>query len=84
MQCSKCRLTGPKGEAHHHIIVENGKVVSVWYVSADGFSDRVFEKSEYFVEYRDEWLTPKLYEGKSMCELGECDCASNPACICCK
>jgi hypothetical protein len=84
MKCDKCQFTGPEGQSHHHIVVENGKVVSVEYISGDGYWDRELEKSEYFVEYKDEWLTPKVYQGKSMCELGECDCASNPECICCK
>lgn len=52
MECDKCRFTGPEGQAHHHIVVEDGKVVSVWYVSSDGFWDRELEESEYFVEYK--------------------------------
>ncbi len=30
-----------------------------------------------------EWLIPRLYQGKSMCELGECDCEQG-GCICCQ
>jgi hypothetical protein len=28
--CEKCSYTGPEGEAHYHIIVEQGKVTEVW------------------------------------------------------
>lgn len=47
-QCDTCF----NEEAHHHIIVENGKVTEVWYLSADGYWDRDLEKDEYFVEYK--------------------------------
>lgn len=53
MQCYKCRFTGPEGQSHHHMIVENGKVVRVEYISADGYWDRELEKSEYFLEYKE-------------------------------
>jgi hypothetical protein len=33
---------------------------------------------------REEWLTPQVYTGKSMCEMGTCDCDTNPECICCR
>jgi hypothetical protein len=52
MQCQKCSFGDPVGEAHYHIIVENGVVTDVWYMSADGYWDRDLEKDEYFVEYR--------------------------------
>jgi hypothetical protein len=52
-QCEKCRFTGPEGESHHHIRVENGHVVRVDYMSGDGYWDRELESSEYFVEYKD-------------------------------
>jgi hypothetical protein len=32
----------------------------------------------------EEWLTPQVYTGKSMCEMGTCDCPTNPDCVCCK
>ena len=54
MQCDDCRFTGPEGKSHHHIIVENGAVVGVYYMSGDGYWDRELTESEYFVEYRDE------------------------------
>jgi hypothetical protein len=57
----------------------------VWFVSGSGYWDRKLEKDEYFVEYKtEEWLTPKVYTGKSMCETGTCDCRANPECVCCK
>ena len=83
MQCEKCSYTGPEGEDHYHIVVANGRVTKVWFVSGSGYWDRELEKEEYFVEYKD-WLVPKVYQGKSMCELGECECDTNPECICCK
>jgi hypothetical protein len=73
MQCNKCSRGDPVGEAHYHIIVENGKVTAVWYLSANGYWDRDLEKDEYFVEYRkdprfgrsvkEDWLEPRLYKG---------------------
>jgi hypothetical protein len=48
MSCDTCF----KEEAHYHIVVEQGKVTEVWYVSADGYWDRDLRKDEYFVEYR--------------------------------
>jgi hypothetical protein len=50
-QCLQCDFRDPVGEAHYHIIVENGVVTDVWYMSADGYWDRDLEKDEYFVEY---------------------------------
>jgi len=47
MTCDRCL----KEKAHYHIIVENGVVVVVHYVSADGYWDRTLEEFEYFVEY---------------------------------
>ena len=47
MTCVRCL----KEKAHYHIIVENGVVVVVHYVSADGYWDRTLEECEYFVEY---------------------------------
>ena len=74
-ECKKCRSIGPDGQAHHRIVVENGQVMRIDCMSGDGYWDRELEQFEYFVEYKDIWLEPKLYHGKSMCELGECDCA---------
>jgi hypothetical protein len=48
MSCDTCF----NEEAHYHIVVENGKVTEVWYMSADGYWDRDLEKNEYFVEYK--------------------------------
>jgi hypothetical protein len=31
----------------------------------------------------EEWLTPQIYTGQSMCQMGTCDCPTNPDCICC-
>ena len=60
MRCKQCSFGDPVGEAHYHIIVENGTVTDVWYKSADGYWDRDLEKDEYFVEYtkdpRKSWL----------------------------
>ena len=84
MNCEKCSYTGPEGVDHYHIVVLDGKVTEVWFVSGSGYWDRDLEKLEYFVEYKDVWLKPKLYQGKSMCELGTCYCASDPECVCCK
>jgi hypothetical protein len=52
MQCQKCSSRDPVGEAHYHIIVENGRVTQVDYLSANGYWDRELEKDEYVVEYR--------------------------------
>jgi hypothetical protein len=52
MQCEKCSYTGPEGEDHYHIEVENGIVTKVWFVSGNGCWDRELEKDEYFVEYK--------------------------------
>jgi hypothetical protein len=52
--CEKCSYTGPEGEAHYHIIVEQGKVTEVWYMSGDGYWDRDLEPDEWFVEYKDD------------------------------
>ena len=61
--CHKCNYTGPEGEAHYHIIVEQGKVTGVWYMSGNGYWDRDLEPDEWFVEYREEpkkfWPFPK-------------------------
>ena len=40
------------GKAYYHIVVEDGKVVSVDYVSATGYWDREIEPDELFVEHR--------------------------------
>ena len=48
MQCETCRFTGPEGKAHHHIIVENGAVVGVYYMSGDGYWDRELTKIGIF------------------------------------
>ena len=74
MQCKKCSQSGPEGQEHYHIIVEKGVVTGVWLISGSGYWDRELEKDEYFVEYKEDWQKPKLYQGKSMCELEECDC----------
>jgi hypothetical protein len=50
MSCDTCF----KEEAHYHIIVENGKVTDVWYISADGYWDRDLRRDEYTVEYKDD------------------------------
>jgi hypothetical protein len=92
MACEKCSFGDPVGEAHYHIVVEKGKVIEVWYLSANGYWDRDLEPDEFFVEYREapkkfwpfpkwqwpsfrkstpaaeDWLTPKVYKGKSMHE----------------
>jgi hypothetical protein len=49
-QCETCF----QYKGHYHIIVEQGKVIEVWYISADGYWDRDVASDEYFVEYRDE------------------------------
>ena len=54
MQCEKCSFGDPVGEAHYHIVVEKGKVIEVWYMSANGYWDRDLEPDEFFVEYRDD------------------------------
>jgi hypothetical protein len=46
MTCDICL----KEEGHYHIMIENGVVTSVWYVSANGYWDRELEKDEWFVE----------------------------------
>lgn len=53
MQCRRCAVTGPEGEAHYHVMVEGGVVTGLWQVSGDGYWDRELEKTEYFVEYKD-------------------------------
>ena len=60
MECGKCARTGPEGESHYHITVENGIVVDVWFMSGSGFWDRKLEKAEYFVEYKERWLEPRI------------------------
>jgi hypothetical protein len=52
MQCEKCSLTGSEGEAHYHIVVENGVITTVQYFSSDGYWDRELEPDEWFVEYK--------------------------------
>jgi hypothetical protein len=46
--CERCL----NGKAHHHIAVEDGIVLDVCYISADGYLDRQLEDFEYFVEYK--------------------------------
>ena len=62
-RCKKCSFGDPWGEAHYHIVVEKGKVIEVWYMSADGYWDRDVEPDEFVVEYREEpkkfWPFPK-------------------------
>jgi hypothetical protein len=71
MSCDKCF----KEEAHYHIIMEDGKVATVWYISSSGYWDRELEKDEWFVEDEKKpssdkgWIKPKVYKGKSMHEL---------------
>ena len=52
MPCQKCSRGDPVGEAHYHIIVENGRVTQMDYLSANGYWDRELEDDEYVVEYR--------------------------------
>jgi hypothetical protein len=52
MNCEKCSYTGPEGESHYHIVVVDGEVTGVWFVSRSGYWDRELEKDEYFVEYK--------------------------------
>jgi hypothetical protein len=66
MECQKCARTGPDGEEHYHTIVEGGRVTRVWYVSASGYWDRELERSEYFAEYKEEWLKPS-YITENLC-----------------
>ena len=46
--CALCLKKGP----HFHIIVENGRVMSVEYISTKHYWDRVLDKDEYTVGYR--------------------------------
>jgi hypothetical protein len=60
MQCLKCSFTGPEGETHYHIVVENGIVKTVWYISANGLWDRELESDEWFVEYSDDSIKTRV------------------------
>jgi hypothetical protein len=46
MRCDACM----REEAHYHIIVAEGKVQEVWYVSSNGYWDRQLDPDEYFLE----------------------------------
>lgn len=54
MQCEKCASTGPEGQEHYHIIVTDGRVSAVWYISSSGYWDRELTPDEYFVAYTNE------------------------------
>jgi hypothetical protein len=45
--CALCLKKGP----HFHILVENGCVMSVWYISTKDFWDRELDIDEYTVSY---------------------------------
>jgi len=53
MYCKHCSKTGPEGKSHYHIIIENGTVTSVWYISGNGYWDRELSPDEWFVENGD-------------------------------
>jgi hypothetical protein len=54
MQCEKCSYIGPEGKTHYHIVIENGVITTVWFISGDGYWDRELEKDEWFVENKDD------------------------------
>ena len=60
MRCKPCSMGDPKSWEHYHIIVENGVVTGVTYVSDDGTSDRELEKDEWFVEYSDDSVKTRV------------------------
>ena len=60
MRCKPCSIGDPKSWAHYHIIVKNGVVTDVWYISADDYWDRDLEKDEWFVEYSDDSIKTRV------------------------
>lgn len=54
MQCELCAFGDPVSKTHYHVIVENGVVTHLWYLSANGYWDRELEKDEYLVEYKND------------------------------
>ena len=60
MRCEPCSMGDPISWAHYHIIVKNGVVTDVWYISADGYWDRDLEKDEWFVEYSDDSIKTRV------------------------
>jgi hypothetical protein len=60
MRCKPCSIGDPKSWAHYHIIVKNGVITDVWYVSDDGYWDRELEKDEWFVEYSDNSIKTRV------------------------
>jgi hypothetical protein len=60
MRCKPCSMGDPKSWEHHHIIVKNGVVTDVTYVSDDGTWDRELEKDEWFVEYSDNSIKTRV------------------------
>ena len=60
MRCKPCSMGDPISWAHYHIIVKNGVVTDMWYVSADGYWDRELEKDEWFVEYSDDSIKTRV------------------------
>jgi hypothetical protein len=60
MSCKPCSIGDPKSWAHYHIIVKNGVVTDVTYVSDDGTWDRELEKDEWFVEYSDNSIKTRV------------------------
>ncbi len=60
MWCKPCSIGDPKSWEHYHIIVKNGVVTDVTYVSDDGTWDRELAKDEWFVEYTDDCIIARL------------------------
>jgi hypothetical protein len=60
MSCKPCSIGDPKSWEHYHIIVKNGVVTDVTYVSDHGTWDRELEKDEWFVEYSDNSIKTRV------------------------
>jgi hypothetical protein len=60
MWCKACSMGDPVSWEHYHIIVKNGVVTEVWYVSDDGAWDRELKKDEWFVEYSDDSIKTRV------------------------
>jgi hypothetical protein len=64
MQCEKCSYIGQEGKSHYHIVIENGVITTVWFISGDGYWDRELEKDEWFVENEDAVELPHVKKPK--------------------
>ena len=64
MRCHKCSFLGvqAKREAHYHIVLRAGNVVSVSFLSMYGYWDRELDPDEYVVLCEDAEPSYEEYE----------------------